>query len=200
MKIPDVLRSVKIGDPYEDIDECIVLEEGVKFFRASKRLNMYIERLRRKGLPELEPLIKLTSKAAVEFGEIEGKHERGEITRSQARIRIANLTRHYNALLKEVKKDDIKRMLKTAGLIILIGGIIASILFGLHPFASLAIALPSLESLKKTLIAGSDLLLEPLRDEIVHQYQAIKRVFAGKIKVEIPRRKETSHSPEEVKI
>jgi len=179
-RIFEVFDDFKKVDEIKEISEAIVLEEGVKFFRASTRINSYIEKLKRKNLRELDPLIKAASQAADEFERVETRYARGKLTHSEAQLRVHKLKQHYIALIKEIKKEDFKKILKIAGLLVLLGGLIASILFGFHPLQSLTIAVPSLDGLKDAFRLGEDALFEPLRDEIVKHYRLIKSMVLGK--------------------
>jgi len=177
--IKELLQETKFGDDYELLilienldDDCIVLEEGVKHFRASAKLRKLVEQLKRKDMKELEPLIEVARRAAMEFERVEGRFESGEITRSQAKLRVDALKRYYAALLKITRGSDFSRVLKVGGVAAIVGGILASILFGFHPFQALGIAVPTWEQVRNT-FGG-------LQKDVARSFEAIKRVFAQK--------------------
>ena len=171
----ELLEEVKLGEDYYSIDpnEDILLLEGVRFFKASQRLNKLTEKLRRKDMKELQPLIEITRRAAMEFERVEGKFERKEINKSQARMRISNLKRYYSALLKIVKHKDFSGILKVGGISVILGGIIASIIFGFQPLQAIGITLPKWEVVKHTFGA--------LEGEVGKQFNALKRAFQTKV-------------------
>jgi hypothetical protein len=176
----ELLEEVKIGEDYyfidtiKDLDKDIeVLQEGVRYFKTSQRLNKLTEKLRRKDMKELQPLIEITRRAAMEFERVEGKFERKEINKSQARMRISNLKRYYAALLKIVKHKDFSSVLKVGGITAILGGIIASIIFGFQPLQAIGVSLPKWETIKHS--------LGMLEGEVGRQLNALKRAFQTKV-------------------
>jgi hypothetical protein len=179
-KLFDVLEEVKYGEDYEyvkideDIDEDIeVLEEGVKFFKASQRLKKLADRLQRKDMKEMSPIIERTRKAASEFERIEGKFEKGEITKTQARLRIDSIKRNYNDIMKMVRGKEFGTFLKVGGIAAILGGIVASIIFGFQPLQAIGITLPSWEKIKNTLgLVGT---------AATREYNTLKKAFEQKV-------------------
>jgi hypothetical protein len=176
--IKELLQETKFGNDYEfimlieDLDDCVVLEEGIKYFRASVKLRKLVEQLKRKDMKELEPLVEVARRAAMEFERVEGRFERGEITRGQAKLRVDALKRYYAALLKMTRRSDFAKVLKVAGVAAIVGGIIAAILFGFHPFQGLGIAVPTWDQVKNS--------LGDIQKDVARAFEAIKRVFANK--------------------
>jgi hypothetical protein len=177
--IKNLLRESKFNGDYdfvalvEDLDECIVLEEGIRSFHASIKLNRLVEQLKRKDMKELEPLIEVAHRAAVEFEQVEGKLERGEITKSQARLKVGALKRYYATLLKMTKGSDFARVLKIGGVTAIVGGIVAAILFGFNPFHALGIQVPTWDQVHKT--------LGGLEKDAARAFEAFKRASSGAI-------------------
>jgi len=179
-KLFDVLEKVKYGDDYEyfkideDIDEDIeVLEEGIKFFKASQRLKKLADRLQKKDMKEMSPIIERTRKAASEFERIEGKFEKGEITKTQARLRIDSIKRNYNDIMKMVRGKEFGNFLKIGGVAAILGGIVASIIFGFQPLQAIGITLPSWDKIKNTLgLVGT---------AATREYNTLKKAFEQKV-------------------
>jgi hypothetical protein len=177
--ISGLLEEIKIGQDYfelklnEDLDEDIgVLEEGIKYFKASQKLRKLVDKMSRKDIKELNPLIEITRRAAMEFEKIEGKFERGEISKSQARLGVGALKRYYSTLLQIVKKQDFSHILKVGGISVLIGGVIAAMLFGFQPLHALGVAIPTWDKVKHS--------FGVLESDVQKQFEAIKRAFNQK--------------------
>ena len=179
-KLIDVLEKVKYGDDYEyfkideDIDDDIeVLEEGIKYFKASQRLKKLADRLQKKDMKEMSPVIERTRKAASEFERIEGKFEKGQITKAQARLRIDSIKRNYNDIMKMVRGKEFGAFLKVGGIAAILGGIVASIIFGFQPLQAIGITLPSWDKIKNTLgLVGT---------AATREYNTLKKAFEQKV-------------------
>ena len=179
-KLIDVLEKVKYGDDYEyfkideDIDDDIeVLEEGIKYFKASQRLKKLADRLQKKDMKEMSPVIERTRKAASEFERIEGKFEKGQITKAQARIRIDSIKRNYNDIMKMLRGKEFGTFLKIGGISAILGGIVASIIFGFQPLQAIGITLPSWDKIKNTLgLVGT---------AATREYNTLKKAFEQKV-------------------
>jgi len=183
-KLYDLFEEIKLGEDYEfikmdeNLDEDFeVLDEGIKYFKASQRLNKLAAKLASKGKKELGPIIEKAKKAAKEFEKVEGKYEAGDITKAQARIKVDSLKRHYNDIMKIVRGREFATVLKGAGITALVGGIIASILFGFHPLAQTGIVLPSWDKIKTTLGAT----LGTLGAATARQLGSLKKGFDQKV-------------------
>ena len=178
-KLYDLFEEVKLGEDYqfvkstEDLDEDIVLEEGIKYFKASQRLNKLAEKLSRKDIKEMMPIVERVKRAAGEFERIEGKFERGEVTKGQARLRVDMIKRNYSDIIKMLRQKDMQNFFKVAGVTALLGGIVASILFGFQPLAAVGITIPSWEKIKNT--------LGMLGGEVAKQFNALKKAFTNKV-------------------
>jgi hypothetical protein len=179
-KLFDVLEKVKYGEEYEyikideDIDEDIeVLEEGIKFFKASQRLKKLADRLQKKDMKEMSPIIERTRKAASEFERIEGKFEKGEITKTQARLRIDSIKRNYNDIMKMLRGKEFGAFLKVGGIVAILGGIVASIIFGFQPLQAIGITLPSWDKIKNT--------LGLISTAATREYNTLKKAFEQKV-------------------
>ena len=179
-KLFDVLEKVKYGEDYEylkideDIDEDIeVLEEGIKFFKASQRLKKLADRLQKKDMKEMGPVIERTRKAASEFERIEGKFEKGQITKAQARVRIDSIKRNYNDIMKMLRGKEFGTLLKVGGIAAILGGIVASIIFGFQPLQAIGVTLPSWDKIKNTLgLVGT---------AATREYNTLKKAFEQKV-------------------
>jgi hypothetical protein len=178
-KLFDLFEEVKLGEDYyiiklnENLDEDIVLQEGIRYFKASQRLNKLVEQLKRRDTKELEPLIEIARRAAGEFARVEGKFESGEINKTQAKMRVNALKRYYSALLKIVKRNDFVKYIKIGGVSAILGGIIASMIFGFQPLSALGITLPKWDQAKNTFgVLGND---------VSKQFMALKKAFQSKI-------------------
>lgn len=175
-KLSEILEEIKIGPDYEfiklneDLEEDFeVLEEGIKYFKASQRLKKLAEKLHRKDMKELQPLVERVNKVADEFERIEGKFARGEISKGQARLRIDNIKRNYADIMRILRKKEFGSFLKVSGVATILGGIVASIIFGFQPLQAIGITLPSFEKIKSS--------LGLLGTEIARQLQALKKAF-----------------------
>ena len=179
IKISDLLEEVKLGKNYydikinEDLYEDVILVEGVKYFKASVRLNKLADRLARKDTKELNPIIEITRRASKEFEMVEGKFDRKEINKTQAKMRINSLKRYYSALLKQIKHKDFSRILKIGGVAAILGGIIASILFGFQPLQAIGVALPKWDQVKNT--------FGMLENEVGKQFGFLRKAFQSKV-------------------
>jgi hypothetical protein len=179
-KLFDLFEEVKFGDDYEfvkideDIDNDIeVLEEGIKYFKASQRLKKLADRLQKKDMKEMMPVIERIRKAASEFERIEGKFEQGQITKAHARIRIDSIKRNYNDIMKMLRQKEMGTFLKVGGISAILGGVIASIIFGFQPLQAIGITLPTWDKIKNTfgMLGGA----------VTKEYNTLKKAFESKV-------------------
>jgi hypothetical protein len=179
-KLNDLLEEVKFGDDYEfiKIDETIdedieVLEEGLKVFKASQRLKKLADRLQRKDMKEMMPIVERIRKAASEFERVEGKFQQGQITKAQARIRVDSIKRNYNDIMKMLRRKEMGTFLKVGGISAILGGVIASIVFGFQPLQAIGITIPTWDKIKNTF--GS------LGDSVTREYNSLRKAFEQKV-------------------
>ena len=149
MNLNDILEEVKYGNDYnemkliedllEDCEEVEGLEEGVKYFKVSKRLNKLALRLQSKAkeVPQAKALVSKTKAAAKKFEALEKAFTAGSITKAQARVNYDGIKKDYKEVMSALKKKELMTALKVGGAIAIVAGIVAAILFGLNPLAAL---------------------------------------------------------------
>lgn len=156
MNLKDILEEVRYGKEYdemklmddemklmedllEDCEEVEGLEEGVKYFKVSKRLNKLAIRLqaKTKEVPQAKGLISKVKSAAKKFEALENSFKSGTITKAQARVKYDGIKKDYKEVMSALKKKELMTALKVAGAIAIVAGIVAAILFGLGPLAAL---------------------------------------------------------------
>lgn len=114
------------------------IAEGLLFFKKSKKLYDYANKLDKKiivlkdvGKPEdVETLQKLSNdlKALADnFKEVEDSFRSREISKEEAKQRLKQLQQQNTEILNTVKKESIKSTLKKIGLFGLLGGLVASL-------------------------------------------------------------------------
>lgn len=151
MKLGELLDKVKLGEEEyqlnkiveEIIEDCLVedeLEEGVKYFKMSKRLGKLAEKLQKKvaKVPEVKPLVAKTKAAAKSFEAIENAFASGKITKPQARSKYDSIKKDYGEVVKALRKKETITALKVGGAIAIVGGIVAALAFGLGPLGLVA--------------------------------------------------------------
>ena len=178
-KLNDLLQEIKLGDDYEFMkmnegldDDIIILDEGVKFFRASNRIKQLVNQLSRKNIKELNPVIERAKRAAMEFAKIEEKYRTGEVSKANAKMRIDNIRRQYTDIMRMLRRKEMTSFFKVAGVATILGGIVASMIFGFQPLRSIGVTLPTWDKVK-----GS---LGLLGAEATRQFNALKRAFESK--------------------
>ena len=128
MKITEVLNEVckvKIMKITEVLIEDIVLEEGKRFFKQSKKIDKTIEDLQKKinrlkNKPAYIPLRNLLNKLKklqIKFEEIENSKESGKVSREK----LSKLKSEHKELLHIVSNNEVKRTLQKLGLFFLFG-------------------------------------------------------------------------------
>lgn len=178
-KLSDLLQEIKLGDDYEFMkmnesldDDMIILDEGVKFFRASNRIKQLVNQLSRKNIKELNPVIERAKRAAMEFAKIEEKYRTGEVSKANAKMRIDNIRRQYTDIMRMLRRKEMTSFFKVAGVATILGGIVASMIFGFQPLRAIGVTLPTWDKVK-----GS---LGLLGAEATRQFNALKRAFESK--------------------
>lgn len=149
MNLNDILEEVRYGKDYEEIklvedlledcEEVEGLEEGVKYFKVSKRLNKLAIRLQAKAkeVPQAKALVSKTKSAAKKFEALEKSFIAGTITKAQARVKYDAIKKDYKEVMAALKKKELMTALKVGGAVAIVAGIVAAILFGLNPLAAL---------------------------------------------------------------
>ena len=92
-----------------------VLEEGLKFFKVSKRLyklsDKLVKKAERKNKPEVIDTAKKIAKLAQKFEEAEDLYEIGR--KEEAKIKYKKLIKDYSEVLKVLKKSETVNALKS---------------------------------------------------------------------------------------
>ena len=109
----------------EVLIEDIVLEEGKRFFKQSKKIDKTIEDLQKKinrlkNKPAYIPLRNLLNKLKklqIKFEEIENSKESGKVSREK----LSKLKSEHKELLHIVSNNEVKRTLQKLGLFFLFG-------------------------------------------------------------------------------
>jgi hypothetical protein len=181
-KLQDVLNNIKYGENYayvdlmEDLEDSIEeLDEGVKHFKTSKRLNTLADKLvkKAKGNREVEALATQTRNAAKEFAKVEDRFAMGQVSKAQARISFDAIKKQYSEVMKKLKNRTFFSGVKTAGTLAIIGGIVATFLFGWQPFQAVGITVPSLDSVGKA--------IAELGTIVTQQFNSIKKLMGGTV-------------------
>lgn len=148
MKLKDILDEVRYGEDYDemkliedlldDCEEIEELEEGVKYFKVSKRLNKLAERLQKKvkEVPQAKGMVSKAKSAARKFEAVEKSFATGAISKAQARVKYDAIKKDYKDVMSALKKKELMTALKVAGAVAIVAGIVAAILFGLQPLAA----------------------------------------------------------------
>jgi hypothetical protein len=175
-----LLSEVKYGEDYiyvdliEELEDCTVtLDEGLRYFKTSKRLHKLAEKLMKKakGKREIEAFANSARDAAREFEKVEDKFAQGILNKPQARIAFDAIKKHYSEILKKARNKTIFNILKTAGLLGIVGSITATILFGWQPFAAIGIKIPQIGEVQK--------IGEGFGAIIAKQFESLKRFFSA---------------------
>lgn len=143
------MKLNEFNEAYEEytLTEEYYLEEGLKFFKKSKRLYGYAERINKKlikaekkspasstEITQLKKLAKEITRLADEYKVIEDDFSKGATDKklSQAKIKRVNLKNQQ--LVVKLKKNEIKQLFKKVGLGALIIGLGAVLVqLGLSP-------------------------------------------------------------------
>jgi hypothetical protein len=138
LKHSGVLNEDDLSPLYENISEedFEVLEEGLKFFKKSKQLRKYADKIERvmarktdKGKEEygrvLRDLVSRIKKLADKFDVIEQAFAKKEINRADARAKLKKLKVENQEILGKLKNDQIKKALKVFGILAIGAGIYA---------------------------------------------------------------------------
>ena len=179
-KLIEILGEVRYGEDYEymnlaeELEDCIVtLEEGLKYFKTSKRLSKLSEKLTKKakGNRDIESFAVNARDASREFAKVEDKFAMGMLSKAQGRIAFDSIKKQYSEILKKARNKSIFNIIKTMGALSLVGSLVATILFGWQPFAAIGIKIPEISSVTK--IAGE------VGSAIASQFQTLKRFFSS---------------------
>lgn len=186
MKVADLLEEVRIGEKEykfnqlidEIIEDCVVedeLEEGVKYFKLSKRLLSLSDRLDKKAskVPEATELVVKTRAAAKDFKVVEEAFAKGTMEKGKAKAKYLQIKNSYQDVMKALRKKELLTSLKAAGALAIVGGIVATFVFGLGPLGSLA-GMAAMKTVNTP---------EPVTTPFVQAQEALKRaagVLPGK--------------------
>ena len=159
MKLSELLEEVKnednfLNDNIEDDSE--ELEEGVRFFKASSRLEKLATRLERKKLPDGPKIVTKVRKAAKAFSDVETAYKSGKLTKAKAKLKLGTIKKQYSDIMTMLRKKEVKTALVAAGIVTIVAGIVAAFVFGAGPLKGVAMAaaaqLPSLKEVPSTAI------------------------------------------------
>lgn len=158
MKFKEVMGKVKYNKDLEEreyfesiAEDFDVLDEGLKYFRTSKRLYKLSDKLEGKVeiAPQIKPFINKVRRTAKRFMEVEDAFKKGTLTKKQAKVKVAEIKYQYIGIMNILKDKEKVAAFKAAGVVATIGGIIASLLFGFSPLlvmvgaSALSAALPT---------------------------------------------------------
>ena len=131
----ELVLNNNIDDDFEE------LEEGIRFFKASKRLEKLAKSLERKANrnPEVLSLVPKVRQAAKSFKTVEDSFANGTLTKAKAKAKLNTLKKQYSAIMKELRKKEIKDALKIAGIAAAVAGVIAAIVFGNRLISQMAL-------------------------------------------------------------
>lgn len=141
----------EVFDNYTDTDE-FYLEEGFKFFKLSKRLYKYADKIekqlisvdkkRRRGdisitkhqINYLKDLHKNIEKVADEVRDIEKKWDINKISKEDMKKEIEKIKKKYEPIFNTLKKETTKILLKEIGLGSLLTGLMLALTGVFNPF------------------------------------------------------------------
>jgi len=156
MKFEELLLEVKLGkndfneyklmkDIEEDIDD--TLEEGVRYFRASKRLEKMANRIEKKKATKAEKIANDVRKLAKIFASVEEKYKTGsKISEAFAKAKVIAIKKIYDRILETLKDRMVVKEFREKRIYPLLGGVFGTMFFAIEPLKKtgkvLAIASP----------------------------------------------------------
>jgi len=175
MKLSELLEEVRNEDNYlsDDIEKDFEeLDEGVRFFKASSRLDKLALRLeKKKNLPDAASMAAKVKKAAQAFSVVEQAYKEDKLTKAKARIKLNVIKKQYTDIMTMLRNKEVKDAIKVAGIVAIIGGIIAAFIFGSGMLKTAAVvgaqALPQMKEVPNNII----------KKQAVTQNKALSSVF-----------------------
>lgn len=115
----DSFKFVKKESAQEESSEKEIIEEGLKFFKASERLYKLAIKLEKKSKqnPVVIPTIEKINRLANKFEYAEDLYEVGR--KAEAKAYYKELKENYTDLLKILRKEEVRSALKGAGVLAL---------------------------------------------------------------------------------
>ena len=105
------------------------LDEGLKFFKESKKLTKYADKIEAKLLAKhrksklsadeysmMKTLLKEIRKASDDFERLEKKYKVKDLSKQDAKLEHAKYKKKYGGMLKDIKSDKVKKLFVTLGI------------------------------------------------------------------------------------
>lgn len=148
MKINQLLTEIKVGKDVieeleynEDLEDDMdtTLEEGFKYFRASKRLDKMANKVEKKKAKGASKFATEIRKIANSFASAEKKYRTGAtITTAYARDRVNAIKKAFDRIVEASKDLEVMKEMRDGRAIVLVGSALGTMFFAIPPLTKIA--------------------------------------------------------------